>query len=275
MSRSAALLGDTPDRDYSSKLRSFEAFASCELGQIIDRLSVGRRARVLDLGCGTGFVTDLLGRRAAFVVGLDLATAHAALAAETALKSSIVVGDAVRLPFAAETFDVLWSSNTINHLADPVAALRDISGVVRRGGCLVLGQSALLPEMYLAWDYHLDARVRAACHAYYREKHGLAEVNTAASTRLLGIVREAGLEVTRVETHVIERTAPLTEFDRQYFLQVFQSYWGAKLRPFLSGSDWRLLEEACNPDSPTVCVDRPDFHHIQTYTVVEVQVKGR
>jgi SAM-dependent methyltransferase len=269
------LLGDTPDRDYSSKLRSFEEFAASELRQIIKSLLFGRDARVLDLGCGTGFITDMLARRASSVVGLDLSTAHAALAAGTAPRSAIVVGDTAHLPFAAETFDVVWSSNTINHLADPVAACHELGGVVRQGGWLILGQSSLLPEMYFAWDYHLDARVRAACHAYYREKHGLADADTAASTRLLGVAHDAGLEVARVHTHVIERTSPLNSLDRQYFLEAFQSYWGSKLRPFLDEDDWQQLDEACNPLSPGVCVDRPDFHHIQTYTVVEGRVSGR
>jgi precorrin-6B methylase 2 len=47
---SAALPGDGTERDYSTKLRQFHAFAQAEL----NALSVRPRSRVLDVGCGTG-----------------------------------------------------------------------------------------------------------------------------------------------------------------------------------------------------------------------------
>src|SRR5690242_21908912 len=50
----AGLLGDTQKRDYTGKLKSFNAFAQPELREAIAALSVPAGWRVLDAGCGTG-----------------------------------------------------------------------------------------------------------------------------------------------------------------------------------------------------------------------------
>ena len=267
--RPFAPLDDTPQRDYSGKLRSFEAFVAPELAQIIDDVMIDRHAAVLDLCCGAGLVTDQLTVRGALVVGLDLAAAHARAAADRAGSAAILVADGTELPFKDEAFDVVWSCNTVNHFADPITTLHDVGRTLRPNGRLVVAQSSLLPEMMFAWDYHFDARIRAACHAYYRQKHGLTETDTAGSMRLLGLVRDAGFATTRARTYVIERFAPLSPNDRTYFLWFFRNYWGPKLRPHLTETDWQQLGMACDPESPFFCLDRPDFHHIQTLTVVE------
>jgi len=270
--RPSAPLEDTPQRDYSGKLRSFEAFVAPELARIIDDLAIERHAVVLDLGCGAGFVTDRLTVRGSRVVGLDLAAAHARVAADRASSAAILVADGTELPFKDESFDVVWSCNTANHFADPIATLHDVGRTLRPNGRLVVAQSSLLPELMFAWDYHFDARIRAACHACYRQKHGLMETDTAGSTRLLGLVRDAGFAGARARTCVIERFAPLSPDDRKYFLEFFGNYWGPKLRPYLTETDWQSLATACDPGSPFFCLDRPDFHHIQTLTVVEGRV---
>ncbi|WP_289445205.1 SAM-dependent methyltransferase, partial [Klebsiella pneumoniae] len=75
----AGLLGDTPQRDYTGKLKSFNAFAQPELREAIAALSVPAGSRVLEAGCGTG---EALGwwhasmRGSGVVVGLDLSAAH-------------------------------------------------------------------------------------------------------------------------------------------------------------------------------------------------------
>jgi len=262
-------LGDAPSGDYSRKLRTFEDFAAPELESIAADLDIHAQSSVLDLGCGAGWFTKHVAAHAAFVVGLDLTLAHAETTAFRAPTANVLAADGAALPFTAASFDLVWACNAINHFRDPVAALRGVGRILRRRGRLVLAQSSLLPEMFFAWDYHLDARVRAACHAFYRDKLGLSEADTAGSTRVLGLVRDAGLELVTVRTHVIERFAPLRAEDRPYFIRYFRDYWGTKLHPFLSPSDQETLLRLCDPESQAFCADRPDFHHVQTLTVVE------
>ena len=52
--QSRALQGDTATRDYSTKLRHFNAFAAVELQAATASLDVQPGTRVLEVGCGTG-----------------------------------------------------------------------------------------------------------------------------------------------------------------------------------------------------------------------------
>lgn len=261
-------LGDAPGRDYAGELAAFEDFAAPELRRIVADLSPGTGDRILDVGCGTGGATRLLTGEGRRVVGADLSMPHARRAAHRAGEARIVVADAARPPFPDEAFDLLWACNALNHLSDPVAGLRRLTRALRPGGRVAVVQSHLLPEMFFAWDYHFDARVRAACHAFYREEYDLRPSDTAHVTRLFGVVRDAGLEGVRPTTYVVERHAPLSEEDRRYLSGAFDRYWGEKLAPFLEPDDRTRLRRLTDPDSPEFCLDRDDFHHIQTLTVV-------
>jgi SAM-dependent methyltransferase len=262
-------LRDAPDRSYASKLERFARFIAPELATILEDLKIPPSARVLDVGCGVGHATNLLSgtlEAGACVVGMDLSLPH--LERARSARVSVVQADASQPCFRDATFDLVWSCNTLNHVADPVATLRALRAALRPGGRLVLAQSHFLSEMFFAWDARLDEAVRRACHEYYRERYGLAASDTAGIRNLVGLLRSAGFEVGRVRTYPIERTQPLGAADRDFFAEtVFVGYWGEKLRPWLSGDEWAALQRNIAPASPDYCLDRPDFHHIQTLTV--------
>jgi ubiquinone/menaquinone biosynthesis C-methylase UbiE len=263
-------LDDAPSRSYAGKLERFSRFVAPELRKVFAELGLEPGARVLDVGCGVGFATHMLAEMSgkdARVVGMDLSRPH--LRAATGPRSvGLVQGDASRLCFRDGTFDLIWSCNTVNHLADPVAALRAMREVLRPAGRLVLAQSGFLPEMFFAWDAPLDEAVRSACHQYYRERYGLRVEDTARVRGLVGLLQRAGLRVGRVHTVPIERVQPLTEADRAWFEEVmFRGTWGERLRPFLTAEQWQALRHNIDPASAQYCLDREDFHHLQTLTV--------
>ncbi|NIZ92462.1 methyltransferase domain-containing protein [Kineococcus rubinsiae] len=99
---------------------------------------------VLDLGCGVGSITADLAARVApgRVVGVDvsaevLATARAA-ADERGVEVELVVADALALPFADGEFDVVHAHQVLQHLPDPVGALREARRVTRPGGVVAV-----------------------------------------------------------------------------------------------------------------------------------------
>lgn len=113
--------------------------------------------QVLDLGSGTGAASDAARRRGAEVVALDIAAGM--LRGRTDLTVPAVVGDAVCLPFRADSFDAALAAFSLNHLVDPAAALREVDRVVRPGGAVVVGA-------YAEGDGHpVRAAVRAAAAA--------------------------------------------------------------------------------------------------------------
>jgi SAM-dependent methyltransferase len=263
-------LGDAPDRSYAAKLERFAAFIAPELRGVLAGLELEGDARVLDVGCGVGtavrLFTGLLEKNAQ-IVGLDLSLPHLE-AARTIRGVHLVQADAARLCFRDGSFDLIWSCNTVNHLADPVGGLAAMRDVLRPGGQIALAQSGFLPEMYFAWDAPLDEAVRNACHRYYRERYKLTSADTAGIRGLVGLMKRAGLVVKQVRTVNIERVQPLSPADRAYFEEaIFTGSWGERLRPYLTPAQWRDLERNTRRDSSAYCLDRDDFHHIQTLTV--------
>ena len=103
-------------------------------------------AEVLDVGCGPGTITLGLARRAGRVVGVDMSPemveACGALAAREGVANvSFEAGSAYELPFDGDAFDVVYAHQVLQHLADPVAALREFRRVLRPGGLVAVRDS--------------------------------------------------------------------------------------------------------------------------------------
>ena len=100
---------------------------------------------VLDVGCGPGTITiDLAGRVSpGSVVGIDASPDVIAQASATAIDRGIAnvrfdTGDAYALDFADDSFDIVHSHQTLQHLADPSAALREMYRVTKPGGVVAV-----------------------------------------------------------------------------------------------------------------------------------------
>ena len=265
-------LGDAPDRSYADKLERFARFAEPELKQIFAGFGLSPGAAVLDLGCGTGLSTGWLAQACGGegrVIGADLSLLHLQ-AARRDEGFAIVQADAAHPCFGPRTFDLIWCCNTMNHVADPLDALAALRPLLQPFGRLVLAQGGFVSEMFFAWDKALDEAVRAACHRCYRERYGLTSADTARSRGLVGQMLAAGFRDVRVHTHVIERMQPLSPADRDYFrVAIFDGVWGSRIRPYLAPEEWNQLQRYCEAGSRDYCLDRADFHHIQTLTVCE------
>lgn len=267
---SARPLRDAPDRSYVGKLEQFARFVEPELKQIFADLAPPPGSVALDLGCGAGLATRWLSEAipGGYVVGADLSLPH--LRAARAHHAALVQADGGRACFADGVLDLVWSCNTINHLGDPVEALREIKRQLRRSGRVALAQSGFLPDMFFAWDAPLEDAVRAACHRAYRERYALKLDDTAGVRGLVGLLRAAGFASVRARTYVVERVQPLAGTDRDYLQHaIFDGAWGEKVVPYLSPDERARLRRNCDPGAPEYCLDRSDFHHIQTLTVCE------
>ena len=270
---STGLLGDSTARDYSRKLALFNACAAPELRQAIASLALTRGMRILDAGCGTGealgWLRDAVGDEGS-VVGLELAAAHAVAARSSVSAHTLIVqADVLKPPLADAAFDLIWCVNTINHLRDPVIGIERLASLLRPGGRLALAQSSVLPDMYFAWDSRLERVVNEAVRAYYRGRYRLDERELTAIRSMVGVLRKANMSDVTARTFVIERVAPLSASDQAYLLEaIFQDTWGERLRPYLSDDDYIEVSRLCDPRSPGFALHRPDFHFLQTLTVV-------
>lgn len=93
-----------PEYDRSAASREE---ADEDLPGLLSAISLLPPARVLDVACGTGFLTSYLG---AEVTGLDQSEAMLELARERVPQADFVRGDAFRMPFADRSFDRVFSS---------------------------------------------------------------------------------------------------------------------------------------------------------------------
>jgi demethylmenaquinone methyltransferase / 2-methoxy-6-polyprenyl-1,4-benzoquinol methylase len=161
-----------PRYDLLNHLLSFE----------LDRLWRKRAARllspilqrpnglVLDLCCGTGdFAIALRKSAKARIIGADFAhtmlirahlksshvPSHSGLTAEQLL---LVEADALRLPFADQSFDLVASAFGFRNLANYEAGLREIHRILKPGGTIAILEFTEPPDTFLGNLYRWYCR---------------------------------------------------------------------------------------------------------------------
>ena len=107
-------------------------------------LPTDKRLKILDVGCGAGFFEIIFGKLGHDVTGIDLTEEMVAKANEMiriydmdASKVKALVGDAEKLDFADEEFDVVISRNLTWTLPHPVDAYTQWHRVLKNGGVLL------------------------------------------------------------------------------------------------------------------------------------------
>lgn len=122
-------------------------------------LAAGKQ--VLDVACGSGFGLLLLERHAAEATGLDRDEASVRTVREriTQPRTRVEAGDACAMPFPGSSFDVVVSFETIEHLVDRRAFVRELRRVLRPEGTLLLSTPNALVTKPIAGrprnPYHL------------------------------------------------------------------------------------------------------------------------
>lgn len=157
------------------------------------------RARVLDVGCGTGVLTRVLARRSDVgdIVGVDPAPSLLAKARELASALPNVAfqeADGRNLPFADAIFDVVVFDSTLSHVPEPERALAEAYRVLRPAGWLA------------AFDG--DYATATVALGHHDPLQGCVEAMMANSVsdrwlvrRLPALVRGSGFEIVGFRSH--------------------------------------------------------------------------
>ncbi|WP_292932901.1 class I SAM-dependent methyltransferase [Noviherbaspirillum sp.] len=167
------------------------------------------KGRVLEIGIGTGLNLEHYdSAQVETIVGLDPGVEMHPLARKRALKSGIsveLVGlSAERIPFDDGSFDTVLVTYSLCTIPDPVAALKEMRRVLKRGGKLVFCEHGLAPESSVqAWQHRLTplwSKIAGGCHL---------------DRDIPALLREAGFQSRDMQTIYLPGPRPLT-----------YNYWG-------------------------------------------------
>ena len=123
-----------------------------------DRFPVGPADRVLDVGCGAGRHSFAMLRKGASVVALDYSMSEVESVdgmframyfegeAPPGAHAIAVRGDAYRLPFPDESFDVIVAAEVLEHLPDDARAFAELERVLKPGGRIAVTVPRWFPE---------------------------------------------------------------------------------------------------------------------------------
>ena len=128
---------------------------------------------ILDIGCGPGSITIDFARLVphGHVTGVEyvpdpLDQARALASSQDITNISFEIGDIHHLPFPDNSYDIAHVHQVLQHIADPVQALREMRRVVKPGGIVACRESASMTwypdsEGLEAWN-GLSTRMRRA-----------------------------------------------------------------------------------------------------------------
>jgi SAM-dependent methyltransferase len=201
--------------------------------------------RILDVGCGVGMYTSAFLRETNHVFGVEVEHERVVEARERAAGVAQAVGE--RLPFPDEAFDVVFSHEVLEHVADDRACVAGMVRVARSGGRIVV----FVPNRLYPFETHgifwrgryrfgniplvswlpAPLRARLAPHVRAYTAGGLNRLFDGLPVRVVHhtvifpgydniVARAPGLgRVLRTVTYALERT-PLRAFGLSHLLVV-------------------------------------------------------
>ena len=94
----------------------------------------GSQLKVLDVGCGGGFLINALAEQGHIVTGIDLSLSSLRIAETKTNSASFFQGDARCLPFPRKSFDVVCAMDLLEHVEEPHLVIQEAARVLKPGG---------------------------------------------------------------------------------------------------------------------------------------------
>jgi SAM-dependent methyltransferase len=180
-------------------------------------------ALVLELGCGVGSQTVTLAarNRQSHIVSVDIAADSLATAANRVGAAGLgnvefVTGDLFALPFEPASFDHVFVCFVLEHLTDPVAALRVADSMLAPGG-----QLTVIEGDHGSTYFHPDSSAARAAIDCQIELQRRAGGNALIGRQLYPLITAAGFTAVRVEALVVYIDGTRPELAQQFTRNTF------------------------------------------------------
>jgi SAM-dependent methyltransferase len=181
--------------------------------------------RLLDVGAGPGTITADLAGLVREVVAVEVSEeaaeiTRAGLAERSVTNAEVVVGDVHGLDLPDAAFDVVHAHQVLQHVAHPVAALRELARVTRSGGVVGVRDSD-----YAAFAWYPQPPALDRWLALYRDAARANGAEPDAGRRLLAWAHAAGLQDVEVTSSTWCFATPAT-----------RAWWGGMWADRVTGS---------------------------------------
>ncbi|MBI1870492.1 MAG: class I SAM-dependent methyltransferase [Chlamydiae bacterium] len=146
------MMGDYHWRECNRNSKNYNPPLEARYGAILKRIPSGLN-RILDVGCGDGYLLAQASRFAARVIGIEFEKEGAALAAKKLGSHShcfVLRGSCYQLPFGKRSFDIILLSDVIEHLDNTDLCLQELGRVLKAEGTLLLTTPQYRPDR--KWD---------------------------------------------------------------------------------------------------------------------------
>jgi SAM-dependent methyltransferase len=150
-------------------LREADDCEPWEFGNLIHGYTRSRGLRLLDVGCGNGYVLAQYAKHGAEVYGVDLTDTALELTRRrfqfAGLKGDFRPTDGDTLPYEDAMFDIACSMGVLHHIADSRPMIAEMRRVLKPGGRIIL----MLYHRH-SWKYHVVLRLKRLLDPRYRGK---------------------------------------------------------------------------------------------------------
>jgi ubiquinone/menaquinone biosynthesis C-methylase UbiE len=131
-----------------------EFFSETVRARAVRAAGVGPGSRALDVGAGSGFVTQALLEAGAHVTAVDASPAMVGQLHQRFPAAEARLGDAESLPFAEQAFDAVLANMCLHHVERPWQALAEMARVLAPGGRLVVTDLDRHDFRFLREEHH-------------------------------------------------------------------------------------------------------------------------
>lgn len=120
-------------------------------------LPKGRVNKIIDIGCASGIITNYLTSiyPQADIVGMDVYQEIIRYAKTKHPNIKFIVGDAHKIPFSNDSYDLVLCYETIEHVINPMVVLHEIKRLVKKDGVVIIAMDSgnlLFRLIWFIWE---------------------------------------------------------------------------------------------------------------------------